>query len=445
MANISEEIVSINNVISNQSQTLIENLLDMDENAKKFILLKKDIYRDYFEVAQKAFDSSLASINHLSARGYTAPAVFSLFLDKYTLHNAIMIKEQIQKPEIIVWVDEDTLNSWLALLIQFRDLNQNDIEKSLMYIHSLTQESTRDGLLGFGLSVFTSFFGVWFISKSILSPLKQLTLGLRTLSSGNYNTKITVPAADEFHDLAIAYNEMNGELQEQENLRADFIASLSHELRTPLSSIQESVNMLTEEVFGKVNEKQHKFLTIAGNELTRITDLLNHLMDVSLLESHEHINGNHQTVEPTQLVVNCISAVSGAAHQKNITIRENFQPNCGYIHGQPEKLQQVFINILGNAIKFSPQKSEIRISVLKSRHSEYVTFNIVDEGPGIPENEKTMIFNKYYRSKSVRKHMNGVGLGLYISKTIVHNMGGSIRVVNNPAKGCTFSLDLPAV
>lgn len=444
MMNISEEIVSINNVVASHSKILIEKLLEMDANAKKFSLLKKDVYREYFESSQKLFDTSLTSVNHLSARGYTAPAVYSLFLDEYTAHVNGTGKEQQTESAGIAWIDETTLNSWVALLVQFRDANQAAIETSLMRIHDLTRQATRNGLLGFGLSVLVSFFGVWFISRSILSPLKHLTRSLRSFSRKGYSAEIKVTAAHEFQDLANAYNEMHAELQEQENLRADFIASLSHELRTPLSSIQESVNMLKEEVLGGVNDKQRKFLSIASAELSRITDLLNHLMDVSMLESQKLAEKAPRIIEPRQCVLSCITSLSSAAAHKNILITEHCEHDCGVIQGQPEEFQQILINIIGNAIKFSPVGGEIRIYVLKAEKSGYVLFNVTDQGPGIPENEQSLIFKKFYRSTSVRKHMNGVGLGLYISRKIVQAMGGTIQVTNNPGAGCTFSVCVPS-
>lgn len=236
---------------------------------------------------------------------------------------------------------------------------------------------------------------------------------------------------------------MNGELREQENLRADFIASLSHEIRTPLSSIQESVNMLAEEVLGEINEKQHKFLTIASSELTRITELLNHLMDVSILESKNDEQRKLQIIDPQQIMDDCITGISSSADHKHITITQDCQDSVGKIQGRPEELQQVFFNIIGNAIKFSPINSQIDITILKGANPDYVLFKISDQGPGIPENEKSLIFNKYYRSKSARKHMNGVGLGLYISRKIVHSMGGAIQIENNIDTGCTFSVIVP--
>lgn len=444
MMNISEQIVNINNKISTQSKLLIEQLLEMDDLARKHGLVQSVLYRDQFASSQLAFTTGLQSISHLSARGYTAPAVFSLFLEEYTAYSLKAQKAKEKNPDIIIWVDKNTVNSWLAKLDQFRDNNQADIEKNLLRIHNLTQKATRNGLLGLVLSICISLIGIWYIAGSIITPLKQLTRGLRNLPHGGQANIIHVSASHEFQDLATAYNEMHSELQEQESLRADFIAALSHEIRTPLSSIQESVNMLTEELLGEINEKQRKFLTISSQELARITGLLNQLMDVSMLASPTYEQKIARQIDPRRMVLNCIAALGAFSAQNNVNIVEKCQPNCGVIQGRPEEFQQVLINILGNAIKFSPAGSEITIQVVKNEKKEQVVFKISDQGPGIPESERSLIFKKYYRSTSVRKHMNGVGLGLYISSRIIHTMGGSIEVENNPEAGCTFSISVPS-
>lgn len=438
MMNMSEEIVNINNVISTQSKILIENLLEMDGNAKKYSLLNKDVYREYFDASKEYFDTALETINHLSARGYSFPESFSRFNDEYSNHYEKLIQEGTD----IRWVDEDTLNSWLALLVSLRDTNQEQIEHAMMEIHRLTFRSTRDGLLGFGLSVVIAFIGILFVSKSIIMPLRQLTHGLRTLSQGDYNNEINIKSQDEFADLANAFNDMNRELQEEENLRADFIATLSHEIRTPLSSIQESVNLMAEEVLGEVNEKQHKFLSIASSELTRINEMLNQLMDVSKLEAGPQPYPR-EPLETTQLVENCIHSLDAMARLKSISLISHIRPDLPKVRGVREEIQQVLTNIVGNAIKFSANGTEIIIRVQKSEIPGYVLFTIRDHGPGIDENDISLIFHKYYRSKSVRKHMDGVGLGLYISKKIIQDLGGTISVSNNTDLGATFAFTLP--
>lgn len=444
MMNISEEIVNINNKISTQSKVLIEQLLEMDDLARKHNLVPSVLYREQFASSHDAFNSGLHSIDHLSARGYIAPPAFAQLFQEYTHFSLKAQKDGGDDSNIINWVDKSTLNNWLSMLDQFRDVNQTDIENRLVLIHDLTLKATRNGLLGLVLSICISLIGVWYIAGSIITPLKQLTRGLRDLPHGGQIARITINAPHEFQDLANAYNEMHDELLEQESLRADFIAALSHEIRTPLSSIQESVNMLTEEVFGEINEKQRKFLTISSHELARITGLLNQLMDVSMLTSPHYEQKIARLIDPRRMVLNCISALDAFAAQSGVGIVEKCQPNCGVIQGRPEEFQQVLMNIIGNAVKFSPFGSEVTVRVVKDEKKEKVVFQISDQGPGIPASEHSLIFKKYYRTTSARQHMNGVGLGLYISSRIIHGMGGDIEVENNPGAGCTFSVIVPS-
>jgi two-component system sensor histidine kinase KdpD len=106
-------------------------------------------------------------------------------------------------------------------------------------------------------------------------------------------------------------------------------------------------------------------------------------------------------------------------------------------------LQQVFINIIGNAIKYSPEESTITISWARDKRRNFLVFHVSDAGPGIAIDEHSLVFTKYYRTQKARGHLDGVGLGLAISRKIVTSYGGKIKVTNNDSRGCTFSFTLP--
>ena len=236
---------------------------------------------------------------------------------------------------------------------------------------------------------------------------------------------------------------MSRQLSEEENIRSEFIATLSHEIRTPLSSIHESVNMIIEEVFGAINEKQSKFLKIASMEIQRINKLLNYLLSVSVLEAGSK-NKSSDKIEPKNLVKTSVELFTSQAEKKNITLEVAEGPRKPELYGVREELQQVFVNIIGNAIKYSQEGGSVHVSWRKDKEKNFLLFAISDTGPGIPEDELSMIFTKYYRTKTVRGHLDGVGLGLAIARKIVNGYGGKIFVSNNEQKGCTFSFTLPA-
>jgi signal transduction histidine kinase len=243
--------------------------------------------------------------------------------------------------------------------------------------------------------------------------------------------------------LAGAFNEMALRLKEEEQMRSDFISMLSHEIRTPLTSIRESVNMIAEEVMGTINERQRKFLEIASSEIGRIGKLLNHLMQVSRLGAGA-IKIRPLSVETSAFVSKCIDGLISSAEAKSIKIEREIPAAIPRVRGDPEHLQQVFVNLLGNAIKFSPRGSKVSVRIEANKRAPDIGFFVSDNGPGIQEEEQSLIFNKYYQARRVRSHMDGVGLGLHITKQIVEAHGGKLWVKSEIGKGSTFAFTLPA-
>ena len=158
-----------------------------------------------------------------------------------------------------------------------------------------------------------------FLSISIIRPLRELRNGILSVSRAGPGNPIRVRSKDEFGELAATFNEMTAQLMEEERMRSDFISMLSHEIRTPLTSIRESVNMIIEEVMGPINEQQRKFLTIAGSEIGRISDLLKRLMQTSRLQSGMG-KINPQSLDTTSFLLECVQRSNHIAENKRIVI-----------------------------------------------------------------------------------------------------------------------------
>lgn len=442
MMQTSEQIVNINTQVAALSNVMTDNLMDMDINDKKFRILNKEIYRTYFETAKKNFSHGLDQLLKLDSPDHKISMKWKLLQEQYEQHSFPPPDTGTPSGETAAWAEESVVDSWMNDISTARRENQEQIEQSLIEINKISKQSLKNSLIGLGVSILAGILGAWFISKSMIKPLKKLKKGLKNISHGNNYKTIQIDSHDEFSDLASAFNDMSCQLKEDEDLRSDFIAVLSHEIRTPLSSIQESVNMIIEEVLGPVNQDQKKFLKIASSEISRINDLLNHLLDVSMLESDSG-EFNPAPIDPNQLIKEASKGLVSKEKLNNVRIRLHKLPNAPMVMGVKKEIMQVLLNLIGNAVKFSYKNSFVDVHVLNEKNSQAITFKISDQGPGIPEQEQDLIFKKYYRAKGVRKHMDGVGLGLNIAKSIILTHGGMISMENNKECGCTFSFTIP--
>ncbi len=442
MVTTSQNIVSKNNKIDTISDVLLTSIVDMEANHKKLNLLKKDRYSEYFRQAKNRFEEALDQALELSGTPSIGKNPWQDLAISYQRHKSEQWDNDTV-PEIGKrWVSEKIVSNWMKTINQIKRTNQNEIASSLNDLNERSRVSAQNGFYGFCISILVGFTGIWFISRSIFTPLGVLAEGLKRIAIDKHHTPISLKGGDEFNELARAYNEMSRQLYEEENIRTEFIATLSHEIRTPLSSIHESVNMIIEEVFGPINKKQAKFLRIANVEIKRINKLLNHLLNTSVLEADSR-KINSTSINTKKLVLGSAEIFVSLAEKKNITLKVNAIKQGPDLFGVKEELQQIFINIIGNAIKYSPDRGIVVISYRKNPQKGFLQFQVSDTGPGIPEDELSLVFSKYYRTKKVRGHLDGVGLGLAISKKIVASYGGTITVSNNKDVGCTFSFTLP--
>lgn len=441
IVDISESIVNKNFEVTFLSKKMMENLLQMEESEKKFHLLKKEDYIAYFMLARKEFEAGLQKIFQLEDKGImVSPEWAALRQDYHDAVDGLVVSGAVNEKDK-AWIEEKTINEWIERISKIRSANERSVESATRELNRRGRQSAQNGLVGLGISSAVGLIGILSLSYSMIRPLRELIKGIRSISDDRFSKPIIVRSKDEFAELAGAFNEMAIQLKEEERMRSDFISMLSHEIRTPLTSIRESVNMIAEEVMGAINERQRKFLEIASSEIGRICDLLNHLMQVSRLESVT-LKMEKRPIDTYKFISDCINHLQHVAEAKQIELVAEVSEDTERILGDPEHLQRVFFNLLDNAIKFSSEGGRIRVRVNMSG-KKHLVVSVSDSGPGISDKEQSMIFNKYYQTKSARDHMDGVGLGLNISKHIIETHGGAIWVESKIGQGSTFSFTLP--
>ena len=241
----------------------------------------------------------------------------------------------------------------------------------------------------------------------------------------------------------------NKELKRIDQVKSEFVSIASHELRTPLASIKNAIQLILKGKTGEINEAQNKFLTMADRNINRLTNILNNLLDLSRIESGR-MNMKFQPVELKNIIELTVASLKPQADEKSINIEMNIHQPPPDVYGDPEKIEQILINLLGNAIKFTPAGGKILISARpfdqeeEMEHGKMVKISIKDTGPGIPQEHLEAIFEKFHQVEdSMHRTTGGTGLGLAITKGLVEAHSGKIWVESELGKGSNFSFTLP--
>lgn len=293
----------------------------------------------------------------------------------------------------------------------------------------------------------------------ISGPLRRLTHGTREIARGNFAHRIPVNrrGGDELSDLARDFNDMAQRLGELAQTKEDFIAHVSHELKAPLASIHETILVLLERIPGPLTPKQEHLLDLSFESARRLSAMIHNLLQASRLDAGpmQYEFANHDVIAITRAV---LSELAPLATQKRLDVRLTGEGDTE-LWCDAERLRDVVANLVGNAIKFSPQDSPVHVSW---RHldtppesmprpwkppadaTSCMLLTVEDRGPGVPDAHKEGIFERFFQANlQTRVRGQGVGLGLAISRTIVEGHGGTIWVEDAPGGGSRFQALFP--
>lgn len=275
------------------------------------------------------------------------------------------------------------------------------------------------------------------IADIIVKPLTRLTNAIKKLSNGNYNVRVDNVGQDEISKLNQGFNQMARQLAKQDETRQKFISDISHEFQTPLTSIQGFANILKEEDLPK--EQRVKYANIILYNSKRLSSLAKNMLQLTLLD-REEIElelTNYSLVEQMNRV---ISTQENQAMEKNIEIVFEMPKKEIFIEGDEQRLEQVWTNIISNAIKYTNEGGLITITMKKN--SKDIEISIEDTGIGMSKEVVSHIFERFYREDKAR-NVEGNGLGLAIVKSIVDLHHGKIDILSQVDVGTNFIVRLP--
>lgn len=224
-----------------------------------------------------------------------------------------------------------------------------------------------------------------------------------------------------------------------DQLKSDMVSTVSHELKTPLTSMQMVVHLLLEEVVGPLTSKQIELLLAARQDSERLLAMVNDLMDLTRIEQGR-VRLDLAPEPPSELVSKCLGRFEAKAKEKDIMLAGSVDFGLPPVNVDQERIDHVFDNLVGNALKFTPKGGTIRVTAKEA--GAFIEFAVTDTGEGIPPEHLGRIFEKFYRVPG-SSSQGGAGLGLAIVREILASHGGSVDVASEPGRGSTFSFRLP--
>ena len=275
------------------------------------------------------------------------------------------------------------------------------------------------------------------LALQITAPARELKTAARRVAAGDLAQRVAVHSDDELGEVGTAFNEMATALARQEDLRRQLVADVAHELRTPLAvmrveleSLQDGLTKPTPEVVASL-----------GEEVGLLSRLVEDLRLLSLMDAGQ-LSLQLQPVAPAEAVPRVLQQVSATAERKGVALRADLPADLPAVRADPDRLQQILLNLLNNALRHMPAGGTVRLSALAEGTALHV--QVADTGEGIAAEDLPHVFDRFYRADASRSRATGgTGLGLSIARGLVEAMGGRIWVESSPGQGAAVHFTLP--
>lgn len=364
--------------------------------------------------------------------------------------------------------DTNAIEEKQALLTQQRDafitFLDNEIQTRVENESSAVEQQAQQQLqrtivltlLASGLALITMIALFWFVRRSITDPLGQLTRMAQNIGMGNFNTSSKLVGRDELGILGKTLNSMSEHIQQaqralEEELektkqldkqKTEFLSIAAHQLRTPMSGIKWVVQMTLDGDFGELPKEAHEQMQKAAENVDRMIQLINSLLDVSRLDT-QGLDFSFEQADVMAMLHEAEEDLYQAAEKNGVTITTipPTQP-LPLVRVDKERMTIVFHNLIDNAVKYTPKGG--RIAVGARQEGDVIVVAVADTGYGIPKAEQARLFTKFFRASNIQAvQADGSGLGLYMVNEIVRRHGGEIQVVSIEGKGTTFRVRIP--
>jgi signal transduction histidine kinase len=310
--------------------------------------------------------------------------------------------------------------------------------------------------------VFCTMTGALLIARSIVRPVRLLSFAAEQFGEGNFSARAPSEGRDVISRLGASFNAMAERLEKREarfaeldRLKSEFVSSVSHELRTPLTTIKALTRLLMRD--GLDESKRREYIETISVECDRQIDLVLNLLDLSRIEGGV-LRITHERVDMAEVISSVVKSEARFAEKRSHELSVEPVGGLPDVCADPKALRRVLSNIIGNAIKYTPDGGRIILSA--RAENDQVMVSVTDNGRGIPPEDMPVLFDKFHRGRPAPHSeamqsattdaefledadVSGVGLGLYLGRNVMEQMGGKISVESEVGRGSTFMLHLP--
>lgn len=443
----STHMLALGERLIEHKERLSDALLSELSYERKYAISRDPAFHDGFVKAGRDFASHLAGASAI-ADTLGSKEILDSIAKQHSRYRAL-IEEEAQRGGSAGahrpgWYRLEKEKTVEAMIEEIKNLQLYVEDDTKNRIDGLAKAGTRALRIGLVMAASSLLIGILIatgITLSITRPLSVIKRKTRKISSGNFEDPLDLSSPPEIGHLARALNLMCDRLKETERMKSDFFSLMAHELRTPLASMKGGIALLKRDADGSRGQARDKILAIMSEECNRLIEHVNALLDLSKMEAGI-IDFNFASGDVKSIVQRAVSEIEPLYVARSITLEFHEAGKTPPVMMDGERILQVMRNLIGNAVKFTPDGG--RIAVYLRPVAGGVEISVTDSGPGIPEEDRATIFDKYRQSATqAYSGGTGTGLGLAIAKHVVDAHGGRICVESELKRGSTFTVFLP--
>lgn len=439
LSEINRQVARVDGVIVSTGEKLQEMLLTLLGFEKKYaITADPDFYEEFRKMAGH-FQEELANLSAIEPLPWMKPMMDGVEAS-FVTYGALpaMIEEfapEMEKREALAL---GIYGEVKKMILRARLERDHMIALSDSITWQVVKVITGTAALTLVVGVLVSLY----MTRSIVRPISLLKGRTMEIARGSFQKIPLNPGPPEIRALAEDFNTMSERLKVLDDLKKEFLSHVSHQLRTPLTSIKAASGLLSEGKFKDSSEKRSELFTIIRNECERLIGTVDRILDLSRMEAG--MMDYHFTEADLGSVIRLVVLKFAPLSQKReIDLEVRPLPPIDRVLMDPERVTQVIENLLGNALKYTPEKGRISVEAALDEKREFARVSISDSGIGIPRESLERIFERFRRVATGNNLSRGTGLGLSISKHIIEDHGGKIWAESIPGVGSTFCFTLP--